>query len=143
MSTRSKSNGRWLSAVGVALLAALLVLVPAAASKTSKKVPPRLLVHVKARIRVYFNPAHPKNSMFADRIVTFSPKVVNVGTVILDVFNSDNEKHRFQINGRSTKVIGEGGRTTLRVTFKRPGTYPVAITSDTPIGFGGALKVVK
>ena len=51
------------SGILVALVAAaLIVLVPAASSKPATKLPPRLLVHVKARIRVYFNPAHPKNS---------------------------------------------------------------------------------
>ena len=123
--------------------AVALVLLTLAQAASSTTTPPRLLVHVKARIRVYYNPAHPNNSMVADRVVTMTPGKVNVGTVIFDVLNSDNESHRFQINGRTTKVIGEGGRTTLRVTFKHAGTYPVAITTDTPIGFGGALKVVK
>jgi hypothetical protein len=127
--------------VGIAL--ALFAFVPVASSRTWATVPPRLLVHVKARIRVYFDPAHPHNSVLADRVVTMTPKVVNVGTVIFEVLNSDNEQHRFQINGKTTKIIGAGGRTTLRVTFKHAGIYPVAITSDTPIAFGGSLKVVK
>ena len=142
MRSTTQRSGRFLLSVAGILLV-LLAIVPAASSRTSATVPPRLLIHVKARIRVFFNPAHPHNSMFADREVTMTPKVVNVGTVIIDVFNSDNEQHRFQINGKTTKIIGAGGRTSLRVTFKHPGIYPVAITSDTPIGFGGSLKVVK
>jgi hypothetical protein len=130
-----------MAVAGIALV--LLAIVPAASSRTSANLPPRLIIHVKARIRVYFDPVHPHNSVLADRIVTMTPKVVNVGTVIFDVLNSDNEQHRFQINGKTTKIIGAGGRTTLRVTFKHAGIYPVAITSDTPIAFGGALKVVK
>lgn len=133
-------------AIAVLALAALLRAAPVASSKPSTghaKLPPRLLVHVRARIRVYYDPAHPHNSMFASRVVTLKPAVVNVGTVVFVISNSDNEVHRFEINGFTSKRIGAGGRASMTVRFKHPGTYPVAITSDTPIGFGGSLKVVK
>jgi|SRR5579862_9116546 hypothetical protein len=134
------------TAAAFAVAVGLFVLAPAASSRSAEpqaNLPPRLLVHVKARIRVYFSPAHPHNSMFADRIVTLKPSVVNVGTVIFDISNSDDESHRFEINGVNSKLIGIGGRATIRVTFKHAGIYPIAITTDTPIGFGGAMRVIK
>jgi hypothetical protein len=138
--TPTKRQRRGLGAAVAATSAcALLVAVPLAAAK----LPPRLLVHVKARIRVFYDPNHPHNSMFANRTVTLTPGTINVGTVVIDVANSDNESHRFQINGKTSKLMGAGGRATITVTFKHPGTYPVAVTSETPIALGGALRVVK
>lgn len=137
-STKQHRRGHT-AAIAAALAAALLAALPVAAAK----LPPRLLVHVKARIRVFYDPNHPHNSMFANRTVTLTPAKVNVGTVVIDIANSDNESHRFQINGKTSKLIGAGGRASIKVAFRHPGTYPVAVTSETPIQLGGALRVVK
>jgi hypothetical protein len=105
--------------------------------------PARLLITVQARIRAYAIPGFPTISMMAPREVTFSPDLVNVGTVIISVSNSDNEDHVFQIDGVATKLLSPGGRTNLRVTFRRPGVYPISVSSSNPVTIGGTLKVIK
>jgi len=109
----------------------------------SAPTPSRLLLTIDARILAYYSPGIPKTSMMAPREVTFSPDVINVGTVIISVSNSDDEDHIFEINRVSTKMLGPGGRTNLRVTFKKPGFYPVSVSSDNPIPISGTLKVIK
>jgi hypothetical protein len=101
------------------------------------------LVTVQARIRVYVNPKYPRTSILAQREVTFSPSLINVGKVRIIVSNSDKEAHSFEINGVSSRLLGPGGRQVLTVTFKRPGIYPVAVSSETPVDFSGQLKVLK
>ena len=100
------------------------------------------LITVHARIRVFSNPIAPRNSLLAAREVTFSPKVINVGTVRIIVTNSDTEPHLFEINGVLSKKLLEGGRGVMIVKFKKPGLYPVSVTTDTPSAFSGQLRVV-
>jgi hypothetical protein len=119
--------------------ASVAFLLAVAAAGTSA----RPLLHVKARIRVYYSPESPSLSEFAQRKVTFSPPTIGVGTVIIDITNSDDDIHSFEINGVQSKRLGKGGRTLLRVTFKHPGRYPVALTSNDPIIVSGVLKVIK
>jgi hypothetical protein len=101
------------------------------------------LVTVQARIRVFVNPKYPRTSILAQREVTFNPSLINVGKVRIIVSNSDKEPHIFEINGVSSRVLGPGGRQVLTVTFKRPGIYSAAVSTDTPAAFSGQLKVLK
>lgn len=100
------------------------------------------LITVHARIRVFSNPIAPRNSLLAAREVTFSPSVINVGTVRIIITNSDTEPHLFEINGVNSKRLLEGGRAVMIVKFKKPGLYPVSVSTDTPSAFSGQLKVV-
>jgi hypothetical protein len=101
------------------------------------------LVTVQARIRVFANPKYPRTSILAQREVTFRPRLINVGKVRIIVSNSDRESHSFEINGVSSRLLRPGGRQVLTVTFKRPGLYPAAISSETPVEFSGQLRVLK
>lgn len=105
---------------------------------------PAKLIKVRARIRIDTDPNQGKDSSLALRGIFFTPSVINVGTVDLIVSNTDNDDHWFEINGVKTGVIRGGGRASIRVTFKRPGIYPVAISNDDLGNVGpGELKVVK
>jgi hypothetical protein len=139
------TRGLLVLATALATFFALATTASSRPTVAKAKAPPaRLLVHVHARIRAYASLTAPRDPALATRVVTFVPKVINVGTVIIDVINSDQEAHWFEINGVRSKRLGEeGGRAILRVTFKRPGTYPVALTSEAPINFTGSLKVVR
>jgi hypothetical protein len=146
-SPAGRHAARWLIVLAAAITA-LFALAGGASSRSAapaaKAPPARLLVHVHARIRAYASLTAPRDPALATRVVTFVPKVINVGTVIIDVINSDQEPHWLEINGVRSKRMGEeGGRSILRVTFKRPGNYPVALTSEAPINFTGSLKVVR
>jgi hypothetical protein len=101
------------------------------------------MITVRARIRVYSNPLYPRDSLLAQREVTFTPSLINVGTVRMIVTNSDDEAHWFQINGVTSKRLLKGGRAVLVVKFKKPGIYRVSVTSETPVAFSGQLKVIK
>jgi hypothetical protein len=146
-SSAGRYAARWVIVLATALVAVFALAATASsrsAAPQAKTPPARLLVHVRARIRAYASLTAPRDPALATREVTFVPKVINVGTVIIDVTNSDQEAHWFEINGVRSKRLGEeGGRAVLRVTFKRPGNYPVALTSDAPIAFTGSLKVIR
>jgi hypothetical protein len=141
-SQRANVTGRRnLLVAGVAFLGCVMALsLPASARPASARKLPLITVH--ARIRVFSNPVAPRNSLLAAREVTFSPGTINVGTVRIIITNSDSEPHWFEINGVSSKKLLEGGRDVMVVKFKRPGVYPVAVTTDTPSTFSGQLKVV-
>jgi hypothetical protein len=115
-----------------------------ASSATPKKIPARFLIKVKARIRVNLSPGLPGVAIdTAAREVTFSPALINVGTVIILVSNSDKDPHQLEIAGVTSRRMGGGGKAVMRVTFKTPGIYSVALTTQTPVPVTGALKVVK
>jgi hypothetical protein len=128
---------------GLAAVGAIATCAVSPAWLHSAPTPARLLITIHARIRAYYTPGFPTTSMMAAREVTFAPDLINVGTVIISVSNSDNEEHMLEINGVSTKLLGPGGRTNVRVTFKKPGIYPVSVTSDNPVPVSGSLKVIK
>jgi hypothetical protein len=125
----------------------LICAVPAfsASSTAPKQVPARFLIKVKARIRVNTSAGQPGIAIdTAARQVTFSPALINVGTVIIEVSNSDPDAHQLEINGvTSRRIGGDGGKAVMRVNFKTPGIYGVALTTDTPVPVTGSLKVVR
>jgi hypothetical protein len=110
--------------------------------------PPKLVLTVQARIKVDILPgqyAYGHSSAYLRdlREVTFSPDVINVGTVRISIVNFDDEGNALEIDGVTSAPIGPDGRTAIRVTFKRPGVYPITLENDnlmTP--FSGALKVL-
>lgn len=150
MTSKSNPSARKLSpAVALALCSLFLALfaaspVFAASSAARSKVPARFLIKVQARIRVNISAGLPGIAIdTAAREVTFSPALINVGTVIILVSNSDKEAHQMEINGVSSRRMGGGGKAVMRVTFKTPGIYPISLSADTPVPVSGALKVVK
>lgn len=126
---------------GRTLLVVAISLVVASAAPAAFTARP--ILHVQARIRVDRNPNSPNVDALANRKVTFVPATINVGTVIIEIQNLDEEPHYVEINGVRSRKLLKGSRASLRVTFKRPGQYPMAVSSDTPIVVSGALKVIK
>ncbi|MES1247142.1 MAG: cupredoxin domain-containing protein [Actinomycetota bacterium] len=72
-----------------------------------------------------------------------SRKTVPVGTVIFTVENKGKIGHDFKIDGKKTKVIAPGKLATLKVVFKKKGTF--AYVCDVPghakLGMKGKLGV--
>jgi hypothetical protein len=106
------------------------------------------LVKVNARIRISQSSQQVGNK-YSPVKVFFNPSIVNVGTVLIVVTNSDVEGHILEINGKTSRFMHEdGGRAVMRVTFRKPGTYFVGlgidIAADNVSRFeGGSLTVVK
>ena len=141
-----RTGARQAVAVCAVVSLALLCAAPAfsGSAASPKQIPARFLIKVKARIRVNTSAGLPGIAIdTAAREVTFSPALINVGTVIIEVSNSDQDAHQLEIDGVTSRRIGGGGKAVMRVTFKTPGIYPVALTADTPVPVSGALKVVK
>jgi hypothetical protein len=107
------------------------------------KAPPRLLVTVQARIKAYVAAGVPKTSLMAPLEVSFSPDLIDVGTVIIAVNNTTNESHALEIDGVSTALLGPGGRADIRVNFRRPAKYTVSVSADDPVPISGTLTVIK
>jgi hypothetical protein len=110
--------------------------------------PARVLVTVHARILVYNQPgayAYPGRNAFRfdPRKVTFSPSLINVGTVIIDIADLDGESHIFEIDGVFSSVMGPNGRTVMKVTFRKPGIYFAGLVNDDGYTVTGALRVIK
>ena len=124
-------------------LGALALAAAVAASAFAQPAIKRPLLTIQARIRVYATPGIPTTSQMAPRAVTFSPDLVNVGTVIIEIRNTDDEPHSLQIGGATSSLIGPGGRAFMRVTFRHAGVYPVSVSTDTPVPIGGSVRVVK
>jgi len=109
---------------------------PARSSALASPRPP--LIKVSARIRSEGPYPSPLK-------VFFTPSVVNVGTILFVITNSDNGHHFLQIGGVSSRMMGPtGGKAVMRVTFKKPGIYGVA-TNLLPGEYldGGSITVVK
>jgi len=72
-----------------------------------------------------------------------SKKSVPVGTVVFKVVNKGKIGHDFKIAGKKTPIIAPGHSATLKVVFKKKGTY--AYLCDIPghaqAGMKGALSV--
>lgn len=80
--------------------------------------------------------------MMAPREVTFTPDVVNVGTVIVEISNYDDEDHTLEVAGFLSRLLPPNSRAFMKVTFKKPGIYPVSISSDDPVPISGTIKVI-
>jgi hypothetical protein len=104
---------------------------------------PQFLITVQARIKSYAIPGFPINSSEAPREVTFSPDLVNVGTVIIKIANLDDQDHLLEVAGVSTPILLPGQRYIIHVRFKHPGVYAVSVTSDNPVPITGSIKVIK
>jgi uncharacterized cupredoxin-like copper-binding protein len=72
-----------------------------------------------------------------------STSTVRTGTVIFKVENKGKLKHDFKINGVKTPLISPGKTATLRVTFKKPGSYYYLCTvpGHAAAGMKGHLRV--
>jgi hypothetical protein len=130
----------------VTVALAVLAAAPGAWSDSSTagaKQAKKPLLKVTARIRI----SQDGTSLAAVKVF-FTPSLINVGTVIIVTRNFDPEvAHQLSINGVHSRWIGPGGGTSvMKVTFKRPGSYGVAVLGG--IGDGetdgsGLLKVLK
>jgi hypothetical protein len=127
-----------LTGFGFAAMVMALSVVPGAWPHPSKS-PPKLVVRIRATMY-----GHPNGNVQFPGKITFTPDVVNVGTVIVQVRNLDDDFHTFELNGvTSRRMGGDGGKAVLRVTFKKAGTYAAGAPDDDSSGITGALKVVK
>ena len=74
---------------------------------------------------------------------TLSKKTVPVGTVIFKVVNRGKLPHDFKIAGKKTPMIKPGKTATLKVSFKKKGsfTYVCTITGHASLGMKGALGI--
>jgi nitrite reductase (NO-forming) len=68
---------------------------------------------------------------------------VNTGTVIFTVVNKGKIAHDFKINGKKTPTIAPGHKATLKVIFKKKGTYAYLCTlpGHAAAGMKGRLGV--
>ena len=85
-------------------------------------------------------------NMFEYRFA-LSMKKVPVGTVIFTVVNKGALTHDFGIQKlqKVSAIVPHGGHTTLRVTFKKPGTYYYLCTVGAHVQYGmfGNLRVTQ
>jgi hypothetical protein len=143
---RLKSQRTFLAVLSAAAALVALCAAPSGWSHSSST-PARLLIKVHARIRIdNTTPYNSYTNGMNPRTVFFTPALINVGTVILDVVNSDDDEHRLTIDGVTSRMMGpDGGKAVMRVTFKKPGTYGIAVSADNndAIDISGELKVVK
>ncbi len=63
---------------------------------------------------------------------------INTGTVVFTVVNRGKIAHDFKINGKKTPVIKPGKKATLKVVFKKKGTY--AYVCDLPGHASAGMK---
>jgi hypothetical protein len=135
-----------LAVAGVTVALAVLSAAPAAwsdFSTASAKGSTKPLLKLTARIRVI----EGSGGTLIPVKVFFTPSVLNVGTVVIVARNSDPVvAHRLSINGVYSKWMGPGGGTAvMKVTFKKPGSYGVAVlggVGDGETDESGPLKVL-
>ena len=74
---------------------------------------------------------------------TLARTVVRKGTVIFKVVNKGETAHDFKINGKKTPDVQPGGSATLKVTFRKKGSYPYRCTvpGHAEAGMKGVLTV--
>jgi plastocyanin len=115
----------------VAAAAALAVAAPAAVARP----------HAPA-VRV----THVTVSMVEYRFV-LTPKKVPLGRVVFTIVNKGQIPHDFSIQRlqQVSSLVQPGSRTTLRVTFKKPGSYYYLCTVGAHVQYGmyGNLIVTK
>jgi uncharacterized cupredoxin-like copper-binding protein len=74
---------------------------------------------------------------------TLSKKSAPVGTVTFKVTNKAALPHDFKISGHKTKLLSPGQSLTLKVTFKKKGSYPYlcTVTGHAAAGMKGTFKI--
>jgi uncharacterized cupredoxin-like copper-binding protein len=74
---------------------------------------------------------------------TLSKKTVAHGTVTFKITNKGNLPLVFKINGHKTRLLSPLQSQTLKVTFKKKGSYPYlcTVTGHAVAGMKGTLKV--
>lgn len=76
-----------------------------------------------------------------------SVRRVRVGTVIFSIVNKGQLAHDFAVEKlqKASTLVQPGGHTTLRVTFRKPGSYYYLCTVGAHVQYGmhGNLTVTK
>jgi len=74
---------------------------------------------------------------------TLSKKTAPLGTVTFKVTNKGALPHDFKINGHKTKLLVPGQSQTLKITFKKKGSYPYlcTVTGHAAAGMKGIFKI--
>jgi uncharacterized cupredoxin-like copper-binding protein len=74
---------------------------------------------------------------------TLSTHTVKKGTVTFSVVNKGSIPHDFHIDGKTTALLQAGKSATLKITFKKAGSYPYECTvpGHAAAGMKGVLKV--
>jgi uncharacterized cupredoxin-like copper-binding protein len=74
---------------------------------------------------------------------TLSKKSAPAATVTFNVTNKGALPHDFKINGHKTPLISPGQTKSLKVTFKKKGSYPYlcTVTGHAAAGMKGIFKV--
>ena len=72
-----------------------------------------------------------------------SKKTAPLGTVIFKVTVTGALPHDFKIAGHKTKLLSPGQSQTMRVTFKKKGSYPYlcTVTGHAAAGMKGVFKI--
>jgi uncharacterized cupredoxin-like copper-binding protein len=72
-----------------------------------------------------------------------SKKTAPLGTVVFKVTVKGALPHDFKIAGHKTKLLSPGASQTMRVTFKKKGTYPYlcTVTGHAAAGMKGVFKI--
>jgi plastocyanin len=67
-----------------------------------------------------------------------SANTVHTGTVVFTILNKGEISHDFAIQklGRVSSLVQSGSKTTMRVTFKKPGTYYYLCTVGAHVQYG-------
>jgi Cupredoxin-like domain len=90
---------------------------------------------VKATVR-----GHPQGSLTINGLITFSPAKIAPGRVTFKIKNTDQDEHKFAINGAESRWIAPHQTATLKVTFKRRGRY-VGTCPDADGAISGLLTI--
>src|SRR5436305_143720 len=74
---------------------------------------------------------------------TLTKKTVPKGTVTFLVINKGNLPHDFKINGHKTKLLSPGQSQTMKIAFKKKGSYPYlcTVTGHAAAGMKGTFKI--
>ena len=72
-----------------------------------------------------------------------STKSAKPGTVTFKVTDKGHIQHDFEIDGKKTSLISPGRSATLKVTFKKAGSYPYLCTvpGHAELGMKGNFKI--
>jgi len=78
---------------------------------------------------------------------TLSRRTVPVGTVIFTLVNKGELPHNMSFNGpfifKRSPLVDPGSTYRLKVTFKKPGSYPFVCTPHFKLGMAGTLRVKR